>query len=648
MICISGDTIPDFVKFVISLGPKYSYANWGCDEYDDMKIDVLSSTLKHEASSFSELYGLTHLLPKAKSFTLNGHREKEKWTKFETAQMFITTCAHQAVLYMKKRPNLMVLTADKGGKSVVMRRSVYREKKRTFISTGVREGVYSHVKPIECLHEIREALEGEYVDIREVVKPFFGEGHVRRALLEFEPYVMSKFTVQIKVHKDGYPPRPLIAAPDRWAKTLSRWVLMMLEKVAREFDDVKVKNSIHFVTMLRRSRKIRPDQRIVTWDYESMFTNVDVSYPKEAIMSKYHVIRRETTMPCDVFMKLLDFVLRSSSFFINEDDIYQQVKGLTMGNELSQVLADIATNRATINVRSSLDPRDLPFITKYIDDFFAIATPGGMEQFEERMAREIGGLSLKRTDEDESHSVSYLDVNVRRRDDGNVSTSWWQKSYSSKTILSYFSSHPKSTKRATVNQLLVHAISVSSKDLKSLAIQAAKKTLKNSSYPRSYVSRAISDALNHDYSDYNRPRRMKGNLPSKFIACPFYENGTFNAFRRIVASQNMNHVTLSAAPQKKNAMLLFSSKKKPGPDACRVNVVYTLHCMDCGFIFRLSTGRLDLQRAILEQIRNPTSDVSRHCGESRCNAIDYTPGEIHSFSCSRRRDEFFNVWKGRR
>lgn len=79
-----------------------------------------------------------------------------------------------------------------------------------------------------------------------------------------------------------------------------------------------------------------------------MFTNIPFYFTKKILVEHYDVIARETCVPIDLFIELVSLLVEDSSYFTYKSEIYRQTKGLTMGNRLSKMLAEITTNYLTI------------------------------------------------------------------------------------------------------------------------------------------------------------------------------------------------------------------------------------------------------------------------------------------------------------
>lgn len=70
-------------------------------------------------------------------------------------------------------------------------------------------------------------------------------------------------------------------------------------------------------------------------------------------------------MPVDEFLDALVLIVEECAFFSFENEIYLQTEGLSMGNSLSQVLAEITTsyflNCSFIETRLFVNDQRMPF-----------------------------------------------------------------------------------------------------------------------------------------------------------------------------------------------------------------------------------------------------------------------------------------------
>lgn len=488
--CITGTTIPNYVKFIISLGKKFAFIPLGKRSATLIpeKLQLFAEGLKSRSHTAGQLFSIKHELNDLFALTQGGTKD----VCSETLH-FITHWMGYTKSFLKENQHLLVTTADKGGKLVIIDAAVYEQKVEKHLEEFVVDGTYERLPDSMSFEELRSDLESAHKALRDKVNPFLSLDNVRR--LAFEPYVMAKLVLTIKVHKPGFPTRPIIAAPERWNKSLSRWVLRLLTVIAASFDSIKVKNSNDLVERLSKVGDLPTGHKLSTFDYVSMFTNVPFYVPREIVVGRFYMLNLLTRMPRDVFMEILDFIIDSSSYFSYGDVLLKQSKGLTMGNELSQVLADIATGHATMVVKASLDEQRVSFLCKYVDDFLTAMDEEATNQFHTRMHRMIDGLQLQRTDEDEHGQVSYLDVLICRRPDGSMTTVWWQKECAKGSLLNFYSNHPRMMKINIMAAYIKHALLVTSPIAYQQTIKKLKNVLRKSSFPMCLIQPALCNVL---------------------------------------------------------------------------------------------------------------------------------------------------------
>lgn len=351
----------------------------------------------------------------------------------------------------------------------------------------------------------------------------------------------------------------------------------------------------------------------------------------------------------------------------------RQIKGLTISNDLSQVLADIATNKAAILASNSLSPSKASFISKYVDDFVGAMDEESMNVFEERMASIINGLILKRTDETNSGEVSYLDMMLNITPEREVETKWWQKECSSRRILDYHSHHPMSMKRSIVRQFVKHAIEVTSHRLQYKALINLKSVLKRSSYPVDFISRVIKSVLNEmgdivdlsivgdpdpsinvieeirlqgNYDLTQRKIRLKGERKEgkksekRYISFPYISRRT--TYEMNVAIRNLKmQCSLAPSSIRPNSAILFSKLKgKKSPEDIK-DAVFTIKCNNCNFATVGRSGHTDLRSSINKMLGDQRSAIGQHIEENRSHNFDEDPHDIKKCRSKREMEMMF-------
>lgn len=82
------------------------------------------------------------------------------------------------------------------------------------------------------------------------------------------------------------------------------------------------------------------------------------------------LISPHTSIPLDLFIRSLKFIMTHNSYFQVNKQIFKQTKGLTMGGQLSYILAEIVTTHGLLQaiIQCSIHNITISSIHKYIDD----------------------------------------------------------------------------------------------------------------------------------------------------------------------------------------------------------------------------------------------------------------------------------------
>ena len=128
----------------------------------------------------------------------------------------------------------------------------------------------------------------------------------------------------LKIHKADTPLRPIVLCVNTFAYDLSAFLANVLSPLAGNLN-FTVKDSTDFASTIA-SEEIQDHQIMVSFDMESLFTNVPIEGAIQAMLQKMEndaaLADRMTLTPVQI-VDLLDFVLRSMYFQYNRS-IYKQ------------------------------------------------------------------------------------------------------------------------------------------------------------------------------------------------------------------------------------------------------------------------------------------------------------------------------------
>lgn len=328
-----------------------------------------------------------------------------------------------------------------------------------------------------------------------------------------EAYSMAKLYVTIKVHKgDTYPIRPIIAAPATIGASLEEWLLKKLEllitaKENREYDGFGnafmedyqfiAKNTDTVIDGLAKY-KLKDSHRIISLDFVSMYTNIDRKQALCIVDREFETIAKKTSVPKELFMKALKFLMHHNAYFVADGSIFYQEKGLPMGGKLSKILSEIVTAKGTINAIAEAMGKgfEFSFIYKYVDDFLVGVCKEHdectIEKLVEIFEKHIPGMKVTFETEatvDDTLQLKYLEFTTIRCSDHDVemNTIWSRQKYASQRMINAYSDIPIEKKHNTIREVLRKAMRYSSDPYKKSAITAAIVLIGNNGYTKRQI-----------------------------------------------------------------------------------------------------------------------------------------------------------------
>lgn len=484
--------IPDYVIVVAGFGPKFNYFTKLSDIPAD-DVFVCLQRIKDNLTSYEELYDFNHF--EANDNASCSHDFSSSQPTY--AQTYIENLLNKTKRFLIKNPDIIITLADKGGKVVILDKQMYMRKMNGFVDENIQNRVYRRVSA-ESTRIVTTNMENKFDEIRRELNPFLIiDKDADRPFwihpLRFEPYVFSYLYGCVKIHKESLPMRPIISATNCQGSTLAHWLRNHLNSIANNLSKNKIKNSFDLFEKLKNVQ-FDVDDKLTTHDYDSMFTNIPYAKVESIIQKYYYLIGEDTSVPIELFLKALSFLVEESSYFIFDDDIFRQSKGLTMGNSLSQVLAEIYTSE-TMNVTAArFDNGKLKFMGKFVDDIISICKKDDCTMLDYYLTKDSDGLTLKVTNEDENREVSYLDSKVGFNEHNRIYMKWYQKPCSKNRILDHHSFHPHEMKTNVVNEFINAALKITSPPYLYETIGRLKTTLSNSNYSKKFILKSIFNA----------------------------------------------------------------------------------------------------------------------------------------------------------
>ena len=529
----------------------------------------------------------------------------------------VTKEQQDALKSLKEDKSIMIRPADKGRASVVLDADTYHAKMSALIDSG----------PYQLLS--KDPTDRLTRKLSEKLLTLKRNGHMSEAVYnKIRPRHKQPPRVYglPKIHKANTSLWPIVSCVNTFAYDASAFLANILSPLAGNSDFTET-NSAHFASVIS-SEKIQDHEIMVSFDVESLFTNVPIEGALQAALRKLEsdptLADRTTLIPAQI-ANLLDFVLRSTYFQYN-GSIYEQLEGVAMGSPVSTVIANLYME--TFEEQAIESAPSKPKIWKrYVDDTFTILDRDRVDSFLQHLNSQQPTIRFTMETENDN-KIAFLDASVSREPDGSLTTSVYRKPTHTDQYLAYDSHHPQSVKHSIVKCLYDRAKRLVTKPS---VISAEKKHLSSvlvsNGYPSSFVQK-ISKAR-------TAPKKEPV-AEFKSTAVLSYIQGVSEPLRRCLEQQGIRTVFKSETTLRSH---LVQPKDTVDP-VKQDGMVYRIPC-ECGKVYIGETGR-SMHERIKEHDRDirlactQTSAVSEHAHKTgyypRWNEVEFIDRDRHWYT----------------
>lgn len=621
VVNLSKRHVPLHVKVVASLGRTFNHRTpldfpAAVGSIISM-IDILQS-----CDNFSDFFHARHEFNILKRSIFNRSVNDDRPC---AAQSYIALLARLTVKFLQepKNKDIIIVQADKGGKSVIMDREEYDEKAVEHIEQNLALGNYAIINNLS-IYDVQNEVESRYRRLISEINPFLIMDKAIREPLKSESFLLPLFYGAPKIHKPRIPLRPIISSCNMIGDRLSSWLLVKLGIIAEHFNKFKVKSVLPVVMELKRFQ-LEQDHVLCSLDYESMYTNIDVDETTRIIIEFYHLIAATTCVPCEVFIRCVRFFINDAAYFGALGRIFKQMKGLAMGNQLAQVMAEIRTDYALINTLRDIDASLISFLYKYVDDIFSSIHKDHVQRICNLIST-ASGMNITVEPENGMLEVVFLDCTFKRNPDHTISNKWYMKECSSMRTLNYHSHHVWHVKRNCATNLVRSAKLRTSQEFMAQTHDKLYEVLSNSSYPNKFIQKLLEE--NYESVEMNQAA-FKKTRATRYFSFPMFEP-IANRVESITRALDLP-ITLSRRPFGKNRSLVFANMKDRIPVDMKKNCLFQTKCENCDFSHLLSSTTVDVRRTIERSADDVTSALRLHSDNHADHKIREPVQIIYSF-----------------
>ncbi|XP_072401571.1 uncharacterized protein [Diabrotica undecimpunctata] len=344
--------IPNNVLKLLSLGPKfglqpsikdYSICNFVADIENILSQSETNDLLKLRSSANNILTNFSHKPSNAK-------------TDFDLIY-------EQASTFLKKHPDLMVLTSDKGNATVLMMREQYINLSQQLLDDSkyyqplLRNPTSTYTNKIN--RYITELKNKKIIDEK-----------LAKSLHNYNGYA-PRFYCLPKIHKPQLSMRPILSSINAPNTNIAQFLTNILSQAYNYDNDFNITDSFQFSEFINNYQLPRGFV-LVSFDVVSLFTNLPLSSVLTSLRNHWNQIQPHSPISWETFSELLKLIF-DTNYLIFNDKYYRQIFGTPMGSTISPILVNFVLDDLINDSIKKLDFQ-VPFVKRYVDDLI-LATP---------------------------------------------------------------------------------------------------------------------------------------------------------------------------------------------------------------------------------------------------------------------------------
>lgn len=496
-------------------------------------------------------------------------------------------------LIKQHEEHIIITTADKGNKTVIMYKENYNKKMEELLED---KSTYRKCRedPTPKLEKTNNKL------VNELYKKEYITLWDKTRLTSIAATSPTLYGLP-KIHKDNIPLRPISSSQKVPCYNLSQHIGKILKNI------ISTEHNIKNSTQLKKDLdevSLDTDDIIVSFDVVSLFTNIPTHLAIKNIMDKWSEIQTHTKIPRKTFLQLLKFCIMDNNYFKFNNDIYNQTYGMPMGNPLSPTIADIVLDTLLDDVIKDLEGKNvrIKVLKKYVDDIFAIINKNDETVIMKTL--NTYHQKLKFTIEKEINGeIPYLDMKIIKNGE-KLTTNWYTKSTASGRILNYNSTQPTSMKINTATNLIKTVHNISDQKYRDNNINKIREILLKNNYP----SGIINKLLDKHYKDTDVQQISSTNNEKNFISVPYIPRMTENKILKSIIDDNN---TTIAYKSNETLRRIFSRQTTKTDKLQQNDVVYEITCKgteaeECNKVYVGTT-----KRKLDTRLREHEADINK-------------------------------------
>ena len=451
-----------------------------------------------------------------------------------------------------------------------------------------------------------------------------------------------------KIHKEGTPLRPVVAAFDGPLTPVS----MLLERIIHQllkFVPSHIENTAAAICSLEKTFAERVTEGVIvcTMDVVALYPSIPIEDGISAVMDKLHQHEDDVDMAGLTLVEirsLLNLVLQNNYFKFG-DKVYRQKKGIAMGNHLAPPLAIVFLDKLEQRMLRSAELKPESY-NRYIDDCLLVWTHGAtnLVKFIDHCNRQHPDIHFTWESTAQGQPISYMDLKINVEENNRLEYELFQKPSDSGVSLDFGSCVPRHVKDSVAKQQFRRAKALSSNiAARGRSEDKIRNLLRENGFPEDVIRSSLEKA------GRTSEKQMSKEKSVVTLHLPFCSDSLDKVVRRLIWKSGLPiRLAYSQAPSLKQ-MLVRSAlvpvgcmihekfleqqqreKKRPGKPrddciSCQAGIK-TTECDKKGAIYLLACN-LCSEEYIGESQRTIRTRLLEHQSDARKRSKDTPWGE---------------------
>ena len=417
-----------------------------------------------------------------------------------------------------------------------------------------------------------------------------------------------------KIHKayDRLPKfRPIIDTTGTTHYSVGKYISELLQPLTQ--NEFTLKDSFDAASRIKLIPSELFDQgyKFVSFDVESLFTNVPLQRTLEIIVDRiYNKKLIDTNLKKSTLRKLIRDTCTKTAFSCN-NQLYEQIDGVSMGGSLGPVLANIIMTEFEQTIVKQLINRGLiTFYCRYVDDTLLLIKPDTINiilDFFHKFDKNIRFTY----DLFEDTTPHFLDINILTNGIGIYRKDTFTGQYTN-----FDSFVPWRQKISWIKALVNRIHSICSPNLLKSELKRLKTIISWNNFPsriaNTLIRRFSYDALNKIHRAGNKDKEDSITI---WLSVPYIGDKTsqlLRSFKRKLRRCLANPNIEIKVREKTTKLCFYTNNKDQVPPLSKSHVVYKFNCPGCQSAYIGKTDRTLFVRTHEHAISDKESAIYKH------------------------------------